>query len=446
MNSKYLNICLFTLSTLVGYGQATDNSIFSRFGIGDITAPGYTSFANMGGSASGYFTDYTINNVNPASYSRLKTTAFDMGLSARYFQTDFSGSTGSKLWSGNLDNIALAFPLQNPINKSIDPLKKPTDFGMAFGINTTSRIGYNVTSTESLSDIGQVERNYQGFGGLYKFYWGSSVAYKGFSGGINLNYNFGKLSYVKYIVFSSLPQSYDNLFENTYNARGLGLDYGLLYTLTTNKSQLDKKDNTEPNVMTFGLHGTLASKLTTLADVSNILYQNYSEVNLVDTLQFATLQEGEMVLPASFGLGMSYQKGNKWALTGSFTTRSWSKYTNDANPEELSDVFGVQFGGWYTPDYKSYTSYFKRIQYKFGGFYNTEPSTISKDTGGEQVEHYGVSFGTQLPLVNQRRVSRADIGLTLGYKGNSVINERYLNLRFGFTFNDDQWFMKRKYN
>jgi len=441
---RHIAISIFLLSQCLVFGQATDNSIFSRFGIGDIVTPGYSSFTAMGGAASGYYTTYTINSVNPASYSRLTTAAFDIGLSARNFSTEIAGTTGDRLWSGNLDNVAIAFPLKNSLNKALDPLSKPIDFGIAFGINPISRVGYNVSSIETDSDLGNIERNYKGFGGLYEFFWGSSVEYKNFSAGINAKMYFGRLNYEKNILFIDIPAAFNNLFSTSYNAQGLGLDYGVMYTHVFNKADLEQ--NIVGNSLTIGFHGSTGANLNATADTENILFQNYSNVAITDTLLSDTGIEGELKLPANLGVGVSYQQGTKWAISAAYTTTPWSKYENTLVTETLRDVTSFNIGGWFTPNAKSYTSYFKRIRYKAGAFYRTEPTQISVSDQGGEVENYGVTLGTQLPFVSQRKISRGDISATLGYKGNDFINEKYIILKFGFTFNDDQWFLKRKYN
>lgn len=445
---RSLIFILFVLCSINLTAQSTDNSIFSRFGLGDIITPSYASFQNMGGAASGYFTPYSINSVNPASYASLNTTVFDIGLSARYFRTDFNGNSGSNTWVGHLENVAIAFPLRNSINKSLNPIKKDWDYGMALGLNPISRVGYNVTSTESQDNIGQVVKEYEGYGGLYKFYWGNSIKYKDFSFGINASYLFGRMSYEKNIIFAGILGAFDDYFTTSYNARGFQLDYGFAYSYNFKKDEEKTANNIVGNVLTFGLHGTLPTTLKTLADESNILIQDFGTGTIIssDTLSFVQQFEGNLTLPSAIGIGVSYQQESNWAVSASYTLTPWSQYSNDANPEILNNVSGIQVGGWFTPDYKSYTSYFKRIQYKLGGFYRNEPVSIGQNGTNDEVKHYGITLGAQLPLVNQRKISRADIALILGYKGNEILNERYLNLRFGFSFNDDQWFLKRKYN
>jgi len=52
-----------------------------------------------------------------------------------------------------------------------------------------------------------------------------------------------------------------------------------------------------------------------------------------------------------------------------------------------------------------------------------------------------------LPFIFQRKVSHANLGIDIGRSGmNTSIQENYIRFTLGFTFNDDEWFVKRKYN
>jgi hypothetical protein len=66
---------------------------------------------------------------------------------------------------------------------------------------------------------------------------------------------------------------------------------------------------------------------------------------------------------------------------------------------------------------------------------------------GERVTDMGINFGFGLPFFYQRKISHANLGISAGYLGRgTAIEERYIRATFSFTFNDDEWFIKRKYN
>ncbi|MBK8701482.1 MAG: hypothetical protein IPN29_18830 [Saprospiraceae bacterium] len=109
----------------------------------------------------------------------------------------------------------------------------------------------------------------------------------------------------------------------------------------------------------------------------------------------------------------------------------------------MGNSLHVSIGGFIRPNFKSYTSFWKRAFYKYGVYYR-EDARIILD---KQPTTYGVTFGAGLPFVFQRRLSHANIGFDIGKKGSgTVIEENFFKINFGFTFNDDEWFIKRKYN
>ncbi len=57
----------------------TENSPYSRYGLGDLLPAQPIASRGMGGLSAAYF-DYTsINFVNPASYSKISATTLDLG-------------------------------------------------------------------------------------------------------------------------------------------------------------------------------------------------------------------------------------------------------------------------------------------------------------------------------------------------------------------------------
>ena len=103
----------------------------------------------------------------------------------------------------------------------------------------------------------------------------------------------------------------------------------------------------------------------------------------------------------------------------------------------------MAFGAEYIPDIISYNNYFKRIRYRIGGFYGTDPRS-----SGEQLTGYGITFGMGLPIIlPQQQKSFLNIALEAGQQGSQAyLRETYLRATIGFTLNDDSWFFKRKFN
>jgi len=443
-------IIVFLLTFFLGcqlYAQTNGNSPYSRFGIGDLVNENFMHTRMMGSIGSSYIDGYHINIVNPASYASLRATAFDIGLSAKR-STLTSGDTKNTSWNGNLQYISLAFPLGNPLNEILDQKKRKYNLGMSFTLMPNSTVGYNIRSQENIEGIGNIERLYAGTGGSYKFLWGNAIKYKEFSFGMNLGYLFGKIRYEQNVTFLDLQSPYQDLFSTEYNLNGFLWSIGAMYTKVLNKKQLENKTQRSANFLSAGVRLKSATNFNTNLTTSQFGVQSpIPGTQFIDTAYLATDVAGSGKLPVEFGFGASYYKGEKFMIGADLSTTNWSSYRNDADQtideNPLSDTYSVSFGGFYRPDYKSYNRYFKRVYYRYGAYYNTDPRSVN----GDQLTSYGITFGMGMPFIYQRKISHANIGFEFGKRGSaSAIAESFFKISLGFTFNDDEWFIKKKYN
>ena len=154
--------------------------------------------------------------------------------------------------------------------------------------------------------------------------------------------------------------------------------------------------------------------------------------------------QGSGTLPGEMNVGFHYSRGSKLTIGANYRSTFWDSYSNDASPnDQLSSTYMLTFGGFYRPNYKSIDKYYQRVYYRFGFHYGNNPVLIES----ERVNDYGLSLGFGLPFVFQKKISHANIGFSYGKRGSgTAIEETILRLSFGFTFNDDEWFIKRKYN
>lgn len=443
-------IIVFLLTFFVGsqlFAQTNGNSPYSRFGIGDLVNDNFMHTRMMGSIGSSYIDRYHINIVNPASYASLRATAFDIGLDAKR-STLSSGDTKNTSWNGNLQYLSLAFPLGNPLNQILDQKKRKFDLGMSFTLMPNSTVGYNIVSQDSLAGIGNIERAYSGTGGSYKFLWGNAIKYKDFSFGLNLGYLFGNIRYDNNITFYDLPYAYQDFFTTDYNLNGFLWGAGAIYSKILNKKQLENKSERVPNIFSLGVRLKSSTSFNTNLTTSQFGVQlTPSNTQVIDTAYIAKDVKGSGKLPVEFGLGASYYGGEKFMIGVDFSSTNWSVYRNDADQtvdeNPLSNTYSVSFGGFYRPDYKSYNRYFKRVYYRYGAYYNTDPRSVD----GDQLKSYGLTLGMGMPFVYQRKISHANIGVEFGRQGSgSPIVESFFKISLGFTFNDDEWFIKKKYN
>ncbi len=396
----------------------------------------------MGGTAAGYMDSYHINMTNPASYSGLRATSFDIGVFAKYSRISDSESSDN-LWNGNLAYLSLAFPLKNPFSSILDRKTSPYKFAMAFHLIPNSEVGYNITSFDLHPELGQIERNFIGSGGTSKFIWGNSMSYKNYYFGANLGYIFGNIENNRATAFNDIAASFDNVFESNYTIRGLYYDLGFQWRKVLNQKDVEN-NGVAKKLISFGAYGKSATSFSTESDILNrsILVFN-GAISNSDTLTNVSGIEGSGTLPAQIGIGFNYHQGEKYTIGIDLSRTFWSQYKNDANPETLSDSYRVSIGGYFRPNFKSYNNFFKRVYYRYGLFYSTDPRSFDQ----EQVKTYGASFGMGLPFVFQRKISHANLGIEFGRKGSgTIIEESFARISFSFTFNDDEWFIKRKYN
>jgi hypothetical protein len=435
----------FILNSLLTYAQKNDNNPYSRYGLGQLSDRNFAHLRQMGGLGSSYLDVYHINFVNPASYAFLNSTAFDIGFFAKN-TTLTDANMSNSFWSGNLDYLSLAFPIFNPINDLYDNAKRDLKIGMNFTLRSNSNTNYNISVADSLENIGNFDRVYQGTGGTYNFTWGNAIRYKNFSFGTNLGFVFGKLSRESNIIYPNSEFAYNVVNSSSYNVRGFVWDAGMLYSTVLNKKELKENKNLTPRRLTAGFNFTTNNRFNTTSDVNNVLIQQLpgSIIN-IDTILNEVDKKGKGRTGAEYGLGATYYYGEKAALGFNISGALWSKYFNEAVGEKegfLANSTRYSLGGYYRPNYKSIDNFFERVYYRYGFYYENEPLVI--DT--KQLNSYGVTFGFGLPVVYQRKISHVNLSFNLGERGKgTAIEERFAKVTLGVTFNDDQWFLKSKY-
>ena len=167
--------------------------------------------------------------------------------------------------------------------------------------------------------------------------------------------------------------------------------------------------------------------------------RDFQELNL----EPSGLDKTETVVPSrhSFGAGIGEEK--KWYLGGQWTENDGPIKNTFYATGKVNYIAAskLSVGGFFIPEYDSFSNYWKRIVYRFG--YNS--STTGMVLNDETIKNNGITFGVGLPVAGY---SNLNIGIEagkLGTQGSSLIEENYLNIRVGFSLND-RWFLKRKYN
>lgn len=442
-----LLILLFLLPCLI-FAQSKENSPYTRYGIGEILDPAIASFRSMGYTSVANSDRFHVNLTNPATLTSLSSAAFEIGASARKSSLT-EGENKSSFWSGNIDYLTIGFPLKNPINQAYEIKKKPYVLGMAFSLQRMSKINYAIFSLDSLDEVGRFTRNYSGNGGTYKIQWGNAIKYKNFSFGLNLGYLFGNLRSTKEVEFIDQIYAFDNFFDKNVGLRGLAVGTGLMYDMSFNEKEAKENPSIPLKILKFGLIYNPPTNLNTRSEELSFTRQvtgGGSVVNIDTIISNAVEIKGKAKLGSEFGLGVMFLNGEKSSIAADLKFGQWSSYFNEANGEvkgTLKNTMRTSLGGYFRPNYKSYKSFWQRSYYKYGAYYAQDPRVVL----GKQISSYAFTAGVGLPFVYQRKVAFADIGLEYGKLGSgTAITENFFKINFGFTFSDDEWFIKRKYN
>ncbi len=445
---------LFTSALLFGQVEAPplDNSPYSRLGLGDLNNQNFAVPASMGNLSASFQDAYHLNLLNPAASASLKSTSYELGLTYRRTTMTDNKSNSATANNGNVGYLAIGFPLRNQVNELLDKRKKSDiSHGMTFGLVPYSSVGYNIKVVRKINVVDTVNYNYKGTGGTYKLYWGNSLAYKNWSFGVNLGYLFGRIKSDRSITFPKLTDNYDDNFTSTTVYRGVLWSLGTQYTYEFKKKNDKGKIENSGDKLIFGIFGNSGNSFNTVTDATYARYNRAYVISQVtgqtsiDTLlkDRSSQVKAKGSLPSELSLGLTYQKGTKLRIGANYSLANWSNYTNPAKVETLKNASTFGIGLEYTPEANSYNKYSRRIRYRFGVNSWNDPRSVN----GEQLSGKNVTIGFGLPLIIPRQqVSFVNIGFEVGQFGASALQQNYFKTTLGFTFNDNSWFYKRRFN
>lgn len=445
---KLIVVLIFTCFSAVAWAQVSNdnispkiNSPLSRFGLGDFIPQYFAAPGAMGGLSAAWQDPYHINMVNPASLASLQATAFSGGLYARN-STLTTPSGEDNAWSGNLQYLALAFPLRNPINQALDRQSNSWNAGMSIALVPQTQVGYNISLVDMDSPGIEVTTNtLKGSGGTSKLRWGTGFRYRQLSLGAEVGFLFGNLINSRLVDFDSLSGSLNTEFQDELSVRGTTWNFGLQYAYDFKK--LNQEGEKVPNGKKLIFGASLGNEADFNLEGTQFTRRFLSSI-VSDTIFFAENIAGEGLLPSSYSVGLHFQDVNRLTVGIEYGAAAWSNYRNTLKDETLSDNYYVAVGGEYIPNNNSYNNYWEKIRYRAGFRYGTDPRTLD----GQQVEGYSVTFGFGLPVILPRQqVSFVNLSFELGQAGvDGVLEENFVRLNFGFTLNDNSWFFKRKFN
>lgn len=357
-----------------------------------------------------------VNVENPSSYANLKLTTLTMGgtYGTKALKDDANSATAKRT---TLDYMVVAIPVGK--------------LGVGFGLMPYSSVGYKIQSISA--DGSQNNRRLEGTGGVNKVFFGSGYKLtKNFSIGADVQYNFGKIETDNLEYVTGVPVGTREV--NVAYLSGLNFNLGAMY-----QAKISKKINLYSS-LNYTFKGKLTSENT--RTISTVDYDGTFDIDPEGFDEVTTTRELE--LPSKVTLGFGFGQSRKWLIGTEIAIRDTGKLANNYN-----NVSGASFkkynrysvGGYYIPDYNSFTSYAKRIVYRAGLRYEKTGLVIQN----QEIDDKSVTLGFGLPSVGS--FSNFNIGLEYGIKGTTaagLIQENYFNASVSFSLND-KWFVKRKF-
>ncbi len=410
-----ISACLFL--SLIAFAQEGTSSPYSFYGIGEVRFKGTAENRSMAGLSIASDSIH-INLQNPAGFADLKLIGFSVGGTFNDTKQKTIDQSGSAQRIG-LDYLAIGLPLGK--------------LGMGFGLIPYSSVGYKIQNV--YEDNSQISKRLSGTGGLNKVFLG--FGYKlapNLSIGADVQYSFGKIETSNFEFYTNIPIG--SLQTSTADLSGVNYNFGAMY-----QAKINKKTSLYTSV-NFSPQNTLTSQNT--QNIATASYNLLYDLSIIDPLDNKTesvdLQFNNKI---SFGAGLGESK--KWLVGAEITMQNEGNLYNSYNANNsvsFEKYTKYTLGGFYIPNYKSFTNYAKRIVYRGGLRYEKTGLIINS----ESITDMGLNLGFGIPLIGT--FSNVNIGFELGKRGATnanLVQENYMNISVGFSLND-KWFEKRKFN
>jgi len=434
---------LLLLSTLMSKAQETGISPYSRIGLGDLNLNHSPAYQSLGGASVALSDFNLVNTSNPATLSFLDQhmPVFELSGATQFLKLT-SENSSANLSTTNFTRMSIGIP----VNKRL---------GVALGVKPYSTTGYNITTTNEESLIGDVTYVYQGNGGVNNAFLsgGYSLINKdsiSLSLGASVNFLFGNIEKSRRVEFPDDDDALNSLLTQTTSYGGVDFQLGLMY----------KQKITKNFVYTIGASLTLGTELNATREDFFGTYTDYSSVEQVqDTLSYFDNNTGKVTIPSSIKVGASVLLYQNMELSAQYERQDWSTYKESFDQQSSSDTLvsasSISFGIRYTPsDVFSTANYFERIQYRVG----IRAGQSALQFNNTQLTEFGTSFGIGLPLRKSttsknefRSLSMLNFGVEFGNRGqinDGLIKENFTTVYFGISIMpqvQNRWFVKRKF-
>lgn len=403
-------VCIGLLSTI---GNAQNNSIYSRFGVGDMQYAYFPHQVGSGDLGTMLFGMKTFSTHNPATLSRIKNTTLEFGtiFNARQIDTENESAFFS---TGEFTGFTLALPVSLEYGASI-----------AGGVVPYSTVSYKnkTTVSDDEFDVGSYTLLNEGDGGLSRAFIGGSFRLPfDVTIGAYFDYYVGKTTYSSKIEFDN-PVYVDTDYRTMHQTKGYG---GTVGVISPDLGNIIGSETVKD--IRLGIGFTLPFDIET--DTINATYSTvYSDtISMGNTLQ---------KIPMRIVAGLGFKINNAYHCYLDYLYQPWSEYTfDDITDPNLSDAmkFSAGFQYYTNPDRP-----LEHIVWRAGISYEKTPYSIR----GVDINEFSISGGLSYPVGVGNTI---DIGIQYvnrGSKDSGLLKENIFRLGFGVSLGE-LWFLRRQ--
>lgn len=409
------SLCLLTSLNILA--QEGTSSPYSFYGIGDIKFKGTVDTRSMGG-ISVLPDSIHINLQNPAQLASLKLTSFSVG--GTYATNKSKTETQEeKSRRTTMDYFAVGIPVGK--------------FGFGLALIPYSSVGYKIQTLSD--DVTPVFSRYNGSGGVNRVFLGAGYQLtKKINIGADIQYGFGtietsSLRFINTVQYGTRENNYSSL-------QGLNADFGITY-------QTKFKGN---RTLFTGLTYTPQSKmqLDNSRSIDIIEFLNSGGIATIES-EDIDVANTTIKIPSKLTFGSGYGKVKSWLIGGEISLINNSVMSNrfvDIDQAYFENSVRYNLGGYFIPNYNSYSNYFKRVTYRAGLRYENTGLVLQN----KSITDFAGTIGMGLPL--NGTFSNINFGLEIGKRGTiyyNLVQENYMNFSVGLSFSD-RWFVKRKFD
>jgi len=415
---KKIIVCFCVLLSISTFAQRGTSSAYSFYGIGDTKFKGTSEARSMGGLS--IFPDSThINLQNPAGFGGLKFTTFSVSGSYNN-TTSVSNTDEGQSQNTTIDYLAVGIPLSEKWSAGV-------------GLLAYSAVGYRIQNINE-GDLG-TSNQFRGDGGVNRVFFSSGYKVNAnLSLGATVDYNFGEIK-ASALEFQQAVQ-YGTQELNISQVTGFSFDIGAMW-----EKKITAKEKLFLSAI-FTPESTLS--LTNKRTIATVQFSPVTDPFVRD-LQEIAVADTKINLPSQLAFGAGFGEERKWLVGAEFTltqSRNLKNRFEDITTATFENAQKFAVGGYYIPEYNSFSSYFKRITYRAGLRYENTGLVVNN----KSIEDAAVTVGLGFPVPGS--FSNINVGLEygrVGTKAADLVRENYINLTVSLSLND-KWFVKRKYN